>query len=149
MHHGQRERRPRCPFDKAQSTLKTASICSGWTVNSAPKSSLTTGRKITSTCSMIAELIINMYLQRREQEQVSSYERTRNWACQESAVHFATCGLKPQQSTAPSISCPSTFHLDAFNLLPRALKHRTVNGLRFLSRSTSSSLFFFFFRKLH
>ena len=50
MHHGQWEGRPRCPFDKAQSTLNTDSFRSGWTVNSGPKSSLTTEWKITSTC---------------------------------------------------------------------------------------------------
>ena len=85
---------------------------------------------------MIAELIIYMYLQRREQEQ----------DCRTGPVHLPTCGLKPQQSTAPSISCPSTFHLDAFNLLPRALKHRRVNVQLALSLSFKFSLSIFFFR---
>ena len=51
--------------------------------------------------------------------------------------------FEPQQSTAPSTSCPSTFHLDVFNLLPRALRRRRVNGLRFLSPSFKFSSYFF------
>ena len=87
---------------------------------------------------MIAELIIYMYLQRREQEQ----------DCRTGPVHLPTCGFKPQQSTAPSISCPSTFHLDAFNLQPRSSCAQASKGQRTacaFSLVQVFSLFFFFF----
>ena len=68
---------------------------------------------LTSTCSMIAELISYMYLPKK-----STRTRWPNWACQEVAVYIATCGLNhskalhhPYRGRVLSILTPSIFCL--------------------------------------
>ena len=86
---------------------------------------------------MIAELIIYMYLQRRAQEQGGPELGLSSTPCD---VWF-----EPQQSTAPSISCPCTFHLDAFKSSVSCAQAPKGQRLAF---SQLLQVFSFFFRKL-